>query len=124
MAMQNDVSESVLKLLDSGRISWPRSASDRNKFITDNLGKVWDGLLNININANAGVFSNLDNIDNGYVSYDDHNSAIAWDILGKVLLLVLSLEDALGIDITPSLEYDKPMDFSVMKAKIRSRIQS
>ena len=124
-----DVSETVLRLIDTGKISWPKSVSDRNKLITESFGKVWDALLNININANVGVFSNLDNIDKltkiGYVSYDEDNSTIAWDAMGEVLVLILVLEDALSIDITPSSKYDvpnEPTDISNYKAKIRSRL--
>jgi hypothetical protein len=119
----SDVSETVLRLLDSGRISWPRSASDRNKFIVENLGKVWDALSLINIDANIEVFLHID--ENEYdTSTSDRASGIAWEALGEVLMLVLILEDALGIDITPSLKYDKPNGFSVEKAKIRSRVRS
>lgn len=124
----NDESEYVLKLLDSGEISWPKSVSDRNKFITEHFGKVWDALLDINIHANIAVLSNVDKIDKltkiDYVSYDEDNSAQAWAALGEVLMLVVILEDALGIDITFSPKYGEPNDFSTYKAKIRSRIRS
>lgn len=122
--MVDDVSETVLTLLDSGRISWPRSVSDRNKFITENFGKVWDALLDINIHSNLAVFSNIENDETDYVSYDEHNSSIAWDALGEVLMLILILEDALGTDITFSSKYGEPNEFSTYKAKIRSRVGS
>jgi len=125
---RSDVSDTVLSLLDSGKISWPRSVSERNKFITENLGKVWDALSNINVNANIGLALQ----DQGeHVSYDEDNSRIAWETLGKVLMLVLVLEDALGIDITAlseadkiSLKYGQPTEISAYKAKIRSRVRS
>jgi len=122
----SDVSETVLGLLDSGRISWPRSVSDRNKFIAQNFGKVWDALLDINIHANIEVFSHLDDklVDTSLYGACERASGIAWDALGEVLMLVLVLEDALGIDISPSSKYDKPNDFSVKKARIRSRVRS
>jgi hypothetical protein len=122
----DDVSETVLRLFDSGRIRWPRSVSDRNKFIAENFGKVWDALLDINIHANLEVFSHLDDELAGTSLYGTCESAsgTAWDALGEVLMLVVVLEDALGIDITPSSKYDKPNDFSVRKAKIRSRVRS
>ena len=120
----SDVSETVLRLLDSGVISWPRNASDRNKFIVENFGKVWDALLQVNIDANIEVLSQVDGNESYDTSTSERASGIAWEALGEVLLLVLILEDALGIDITPSSKYDKPNDFSVKKAKIRSRVRS
>jgi len=122
----SDVSETVLGLLDSGRISWPRSVSDRNKFIAQNFGKVWDALLDINIHANIEVFSHLDDklVDTSLYGACERASGIAWDALGEVLMLVLVLEDALGMDITFSPKYGEPNDFSIEKAKIRSRVQS
>jgi len=122
----SDVSETVLGLLDSGRISWPRSVSDRNKFIAENFGKVWDALLDINIHANIEVFSHLDDklVDTSLYGACERASGIAWDALGEVLMLVLVLEDALGMDITFSPKYGEPNDFSIEKAKIRSRVQS
>lgn len=122
----DDVSETVLRLFDSGRIRWPRSVSDRNKFIAGNFGKVWDALLDINIQANLEVFSHLDDelADTSPYGACESASGIAWDALGEILMLVLVLEDALGIDIIPSSKYDEPNDFSVKKAKIRSRIRS
>ena len=122
----DDVSETVLRLFDSGRIRWPRSVSDRNKFIAENFGKVWDALLDINIHANLEVFSHLDDelVDTSLYGACERASGIAWDALGEILMLVLVLEDALGIDITPSSKYDEPNDFSVKKAKIRSRVRS
>lgn len=120
----SDVSETVLRLIDCGRISWPKSVSDRNKFIVENFGKVWDALLQINIDANVEVFSHVDRNESYDTSTSERASGIAWDALGEVLMLVLILEDALNIDITPSSKYDKPNDFSVKKAKIRSRIRS
>ena len=122
----NDVSETVLRLFDSGSIRWPRSVSDRNKFIAENFGKVWDALIDINIHANLEVFSHLDDelADTSPYGACESASEIAWDALGEILMLVLVLEDTLGIDITPSSKYDEPNDFSVKKAKIRSRISS
>ena len=122
----SDVSETVLGLLDNGRISWPRSVSDRNKFIAENFGKVWDALLDINIHANIEVFSHLDDklVDTSLYGACERASGIAWDALGEVLMLVLVLEDALGMDITFSPKYGEPNDFSIEKAKIRSRVQS
>jgi hypothetical protein len=121
----SDVSETVLGLLDSGRISWPRSVSDRNKFIAENFGKVWDALLDINIHANIEVFSHLDDklVDTSLYGACERASGIAWDALGQVLMLVLVLEDALGMDITFSPKYGEPNDFSIEKAKIRSRVR-
>ena len=91
----SDVSETVLGLLDSGRISWPRSVSDRNKFIAENFGKVWDALLDVNIHANIEVFSHLDDklVDTSLYGACERASGIAWDALGEVLMLVLVLED-------------------------------
>jgi hypothetical protein len=122
----SDVSETVLQLLDSGRISWPRSVSDRNKFIAENFGKVWDALLDINIHANLEVFSHLDDELASTSLYGTCESAsgTAWGALGQVLMLVLVLEDALGIDITFSPTYGAPNDFSIEKAKIRLRVRS
>ena len=59
---ESDVSDTVLRLIDYGRISWPRGASDRKKFIAKSFGKVWDALLDINIDANIKAFSNSESI--------------------------------------------------------------
>jgi len=129
----SDVSDTVLELLDSGKISWPRSVSDRNKFIVGNLGKLWDALLNINIDANIEIFSHVDDelVETSPYGACEKVSGIAWDTLGEILMLVLVLEDALGIDITPlseadkiSLKYGEPTEISTYKAKIRSRVGS
>lgn len=125
MSTSNE-SDAVLNLLDSGKIIWPESVSDRNKFIIERFCKVWDALLGININANIAVFSNLDKIDKltkiDYVSYDEDNSTQAWAALCEVLMLIVILEDALGIDITFQPKYGEQNDFAIEKAKIRSRI--
>ncbi len=107
-------------------MSWPRDTSDRNKFIEENFGKVWDALLDINIHANVEVFSHLDDELAGTSLYGtcETASGTAWNALGGVLILILMLEDAFGIDITPLSKYDKPNDFSTMKAKIRSGVRS
>jgi hypothetical protein len=122
----SDVSETVLSLLDNSRISWPSSRSDRNKFIAESFGKVWDALIDINAHANLEVFQHLDDelANTSLYGMCESASGIAWEALGEVLMLILVLEDALGIDITPSSNYDKPNDFSVKKAKIRSRVRS
>ena len=121
----SEVSETVINLIDNGRINWPRSISERNKFITENFGKVWAALFDINIDANVEVFSHLDDELVGTSPYGacERASGIAWDALGEILMLVLVLEDALGIDITPSSKYDDKNHFSVEKAKIRQRLR-
>jgi len=122
----NDVAETVLKLFDSGNITWPRSVSDRNKFITEHVGKVWNALLDINIHANLEVFSHLEDelAETSPYGACEKVSGVAWDALGEILMLIILLEDALGIDITFSLEYGEPNDFSVEKVKIRARVNS
>ena len=112
----NDISDDVLKLLDSGRISWPSTLNDRNKFLIEHFSNVWDALLEININANIKYLSEQ--------SDDLSASDRAWHALGDVLMLVILLEDALSIDISCLSKFDKPTDFSTYEAKIRSRIQS
>ena len=120
---ENEVAEMILKLLDNGRINWPKSVIERNEFITDNFSKVWDALLDINIGANIEIFSQID--DNTSICGASENaSGTAWHALSNVLLLILILEDALGIDITFSSKYSEPNDISVEKAKVRSRIRS
>jgi hypothetical protein len=112
----NDISDDVLKLLDSGRISWPNSLNDRNKFLIEHFSNVWDALLEINIDANIKLLNEQ--------SDDISTSNRAWYALGDVLMLVILLEDALSIDITCLSKFDKPTDFANYKAKIRSRVQS
>lgn len=122
---EDEVSETVLSLLDSGKISWPKTVSERNKFIIDNFGKVWDALLNINMQANAEVYSHLDDklADTSLYGACENASGTAWDALAQVLMLVLVLEDALDIDINISSKYGDPNELSVEKAKIRSRVR-
>jgi hypothetical protein len=120
---ENEVSETILGLLDSGRISWPKSVIERNEFITENFGKVWDALLDINIHANLEIFSHMDD-DTSICGASENASGTAWDALSRVLLLILIFEDALGIDITFPSKYGQPNNFSAEKAKVRSRIWS
>jgi hypothetical protein len=120
---ENEVSETILGLLDSGRISWPKSVIERNEFITENFGKVWDALLDINIHANLEIFSHIDD-DTSICGASENASGTAWHALSNILLLILILEDALGIDITFSSKYGKPDEISVEKARVRSRIRS
>jgi hypothetical protein len=112
----NDISDDVLKLLDSGRISWPSNLNDRNKFLIEHFSNIWDALLEINIDANIKLLNEQ--------SDDVSTSNRAWHALGDVLMLVILLEDALSIDITCLSKFDKPTDFSTYKAKIRSRVRS
>ncbi len=123
---ENEVSETVLGLLNSGRISWPRTVSERNRFIIDNFGKIWDALLDINVHANIEVFSHLDDKLAGTSLYGacENASGTAWNALSNVLTLILVLEDALAIDISFSSKYSDSKKISVEKAKIRSRVQS
>ena len=119
----NDVSDTVITLLDNGRIKWPKVISDRNQFIIENLGKVWDALLDINVYANMDIFSNLET-EASFSSHAEEISSKAWESLSSVLMLVLTLEDSLGIQINPSLKYDSPSDFSNQKARIRDRLRA
>ena len=118
----SEVYETVLKLIDEGKIIWPRNTQEHNQFITDNFGKVWDALLVINSDANIDIFSNLEK-EVG-ISHAESTSDRAWEALANVLMLVILLEDSLGIDITPPLKYDEPDGFIAQKAKIRSRLKS
>ena len=121
----NEVSETVINLIDNGRVNWPRSISERNKFITENFSKVWDALLDINIDANAEVFSHADDELYGTSPYGacEKASGRAWDALSEILMLIIVLEDALGIDITPISKYDDKNHFAVEKAKVRQRLR-
>ena len=119
----NDVSDTVITLLDNGRIKWPKGISDRNQFIIENLGKVWNALEDINIYANTDIFSNLET-KNSCVSHAEEISSRAWASLSSILMLVLTLEDSLGIEISPSVKYGSPGDFSNQKARIRERLKA
>jgi hypothetical protein len=122
--MEIDVSQSVLKLLEQKELTYPTTPAELNEFIANNLGKIWDAFLSININSNLGVYSNLDKAEKfakvGFVSYDEDNSFTAWAGLERLLLLIISLEDFLGIEITPFSNYEKANDFSIMKFRIRN----
>ena len=122
----DDVAETVLSRIESGSIKWPKSVSGRNKFITENFGKVWDALLDINIHANLQVLSHFDDelVGTSLCGTCERASGIAWNTLSEILMMVLVLEDALGIDIKFSSKYDEPDDLSTKKAKIRSRVKS
>jgi len=119
----NEVSDTISGLLDGGKIIWPKSPTERSKFISDNFGMVWNALLSINIHANLEVFSHVDD-DSSFCGTCENASGTAWDALCRVLFLVLVLEDALGTDITFSSEYGKPDELSGEKAKVRSLLRS
>lgn len=119
----SEVHETVLELLNEGKISWPKNNKERNKFIIANFGDVWDALLNINIHANIEWLSDDANEDSVASAANTGNRA--WHALASALMLVLVLEDSLGINITPSWKYDfQQEDFIYQKNKVRSRIKS
>ena len=121
---EGDVSDTVLALLDSGKINWPMSVSDRHKFIEATIGKLWDALIDINVDANMEIGSRIENGTYDELQSADTASQIAWATLGELLVLVLVLEETLGTDVTPLLKYDKPTEISSYKAKIRSKLGS
>ena len=72
-------------------------------------------MFDINIHANIQIFTSP-------CEACEDNLGTAWDALSNILMLVLVLEDALGIDITFSSKYGKSDEISVEKAKIRTRV--
>jgi hypothetical protein len=115
----NDLPVSVLQRFDSGEIKWPKSIGDRGQFITERLSKIWNALLEINISANVHFLSS--NLEDDYGLVEDANWA--WGALGDAIVLIVMLEDVLGIDINLSTKSSKREELSVYKDKIRARIQ-
>ena len=111
----DDVSQTVLELLDKKKVSWPKNSSERYEFLKKHIGKVWNCLLKINIDNNVKVFSG----ETEDVSIGNN----AWDALGDVLMLIIVLEDVLKIDITPLSDFTKPKEFSTYKKRVRSKVR-
>jgi hypothetical protein len=116
----------ALEIAVEDKMKWPTSFQERNVFITENLGKLWDLITEANVQANMDIINNeYLNGSNFEDSFSCANtvSHVAWNACARLLLIIILLEDSLGVEINPNLKYEELKDFITQKSLIRSKLK-
>ena len=125
-----DISEIAL----SFAYTYPKNANERSAFLTVFLGFMLDSLMKIYVDSTVEVLRYEDKSQKKSLSPSEmlrksqealnDSSQKSFNVLGILLILILVLEDSIGTNITPNVEYVEKKEIKAYKAKIRSKLPS